>query len=64
VTAPLWTPKTLAAYLGLRVQTLYDWRHAGQGPAGFRLGKHLRYHDEDVQAWLAEQRAAENRRPA
>ncbi|MGH8936884.1 MAG: DNA-binding protein [Acidimicrobiia bacterium] len=23
--------------------TLYQWRYRGEGPRGFRVGKHLRY---------------------
>lgn len=41
--------------LGVAVQTLYNWRAAGKGPPGFRLGGKLRYRRSDVEAWLDEQ---------
>ncbi|HEX6759272.1 MAG TPA: helix-turn-helix domain-containing protein [Propionibacteriaceae bacterium] len=34
------------------VQTICDWRTRGYGPPGFRLGKHLRFRESDVFAWL------------
>ena len=37
------------------VATLYQWRHLGTGPRAYRLGKHLRYRQADVEAWLADQ---------
>jgi excisionase family DNA binding protein len=42
--------------LGIPVQTLYRWRYKGDGPAGYRVGRHVRYRKEAVEAWL-EQRA-------
>jgi excisionase family DNA binding protein len=45
-------PKQVASYLGVPVTTLYVWRHRGVGPAAFRVGRHLRYRREDVEAWL------------
>lgn len=41
--------------LGVPVQTLYQWRHLGKGPRAAKIGRHLRYRAEDVDAWLAEQ---------
>lgn len=29
--------------LGVPVKTLYQWRYKGVGPAGVRVGRHLRY---------------------
>lgn len=54
---PLMSPQEVADYLGVPVRSVYHWRHQGEGPAGFRVGKHVRYRPEDVDAWL-EQRAA------
>jgi excisionase family DNA binding protein len=45
--------------LGIPVHTLYRWRE-GHGPAGYRVGRHVRYRREAVEAWL-EQRADERR---
>jgi excisionase family DNA binding protein len=42
--------------LGIPVHTLYRWRCKGDGPAGYRVGRHVRYRREEVDAWL-EQRA-------
>jgi excisionase family DNA binding protein len=42
--------------LGIPVHTLYRWRYKGDGPAGYRVGRHVRYRREAVDAWL-EQRA-------
>ncbi|MRG60825.1 helix-turn-helix domain-containing protein [Agromyces sp. CFH 90414] len=46
----------LAAYLGVPVSTVYDWRTHGKGPAAYRFGKHLKFAVADVRAWVAEQR--------
>ena len=45
----------MAAYLGVPVKTLYQWRYNGVGPRAFRVGRHLRYRPEDVEAWLLRQ---------
>ena len=48
----LWTVQDVAEYLGVPVRTVYRWRSAGYGPAGRRVGKHLRYRPQDVTAWV------------
>ncbi len=48
------SPKQLADYLGVPIKTLYDWRWKGEGPPGYRVGRHVRYRAEDVEAWLEE----------
>ena len=53
---PLLDVTELAAYLGVPVSTLYDWRTRGKGPAAYRFGKHLKFAVSDVRAWVAEQR--------
>lgn len=53
----LWGPKDLADYLGIPVQTIYKWRVIGYGPAGRRVGKHVRYRPADVEKWLSNQPA-------
>lgn len=45
-------PEELANYLGVPVKTLYQWRYKGVGPPGLRIGRHVRYRPEDVEAWL------------
>lgn len=48
------TPGDLVALLKLpSVQTVYRWRKTGDGPPGFRIGKHLRYDPAAVAAWIA-----------
>ncbi len=42
----------LAARLGLTAQTIYDLRHQGRGPRGFRLGRNLKFRASEVDAWL------------
>jgi len=53
---PLMDVTELAAYLGLPVSTVYDWRVHGKGPVAYRFGKHLKFAVSDVRAWIAEQR--------
>lgn len=50
----LWGPKEVAEYLGIPVQTIYQWRTRGYGPPGRRIGKHVRYRPADVEKWVAE----------
>jgi excisionase family DNA binding protein len=48
----LLTISEVAAFLQVPVGTLYQWRHRGVGPAGLRVGRHVRYRMRDVEAWL------------
>lgn len=48
----LLSPAELATYLAIPVQTIYQWRHRGEGPPGYRVGRHVRYRWSDIQAWL------------
>lgn len=47
----LWDIDDVAAYLGVTKQTIYSWRTSGYGPAGFRVGKHLRWRAATVITW-------------
>ncbi len=47
------TPIEVADALGIPLATLYQWRTNNKGPRGYRVGKHLRYMDDDVDDWLA-----------
>ena len=51
----LLSPQDLAGYLDVPVKTIYGWRHRGLGPAGFRVGRHLRYRRSDVEEWISAQ---------
>lgn len=49
----LLTVRELADYLQVPPQTVYTWRHRGEGPPAIKVGRrHLRFREEDVQAWL------------
>lgn len=43
----------LSEFLGVPLNTLYRWRYRGEGPKGYRVGRHVRYRRADVEAWLA-----------
>lgn len=53
----LLTSKALAELLGLAEQTIYN-RHSNGGdlPRAIKLGRLLRFHSADVDAWLERQR--------
>ncbi len=53
---PLLTVEDLARMLGVPVPTIYGWRYHGEGPRGFKVGRHVRYRLADVNKWL-DQRA-------
>jgi excisionase family DNA binding protein len=59
---PLIGVEELAEYLGVPVQTIYDWRLSGRAPRAYKFGKHLRFAVSDVQMWLDDQREG-NRHP-
>lgn len=48
----LLSPTDLAAYLGVPLQTVYAWRCRGGGPPGYRIGKHVRFRQAEVDEWL------------
>ena len=54
----LLTTEELADYFDVPVKTIYQWRLAGKGPRAARVGRHLRYDEADVAAWLEEQKQA------
>ena len=41
-----------AQFLGLRESTLEAWRCRGGGPVFLKLGKAVRYREEDLQAFV------------
>ncbi|MEU0591958.1 helix-turn-helix transcriptional regulator [Streptomyces ardesiacus] len=49
---PLATPAEVAAYLGVPVKTLYQWKYRGIGPNVHKVGRHLRYRWSEVDAWV------------
>ena len=50
-----------AKYLGVQPGTLTAWRHRGQGPVFIRVGRLVRYREEDLERWVTE-RAVESHR--
>lgn len=52
------TTAQLAELLQVPVKTVYDWQARGIAPACYRVGKHLRWRLEDVEAWLETKKEA------
>jgi excisionase family DNA binding protein len=48
----LMTMAEVSDLLRIPVSTLYGWRHRGEGPAGYRIGRHVRYRRAEVEAWI------------
>ncbi|MCI2959515.1 helix-turn-helix domain-containing protein [Agromyces atrinae] len=55
--------KEVAEVTGLAVQTLYNLRHSGEGPASFLLRRRVRYYLADVETWIASHAGASNVTP-
>lgn len=51
---PLLSVQDLAAYLDVPVATIYAWRYRRQGATGFKVGRHVRYRQGDVDCWINE----------
>ncbi len=49
---PLWDTPTTAAFLGVPEGTLDQWSYRGIGPPFSKVGRHRRYRQQDVDAWL------------
>lgn len=59
---PEWlTTAELAGLLQVPVPTVRAWRHNGTGPEGVRLGRHVRYRRDAVNAWLEASERAQRR---
>ena len=59
----LLTAEDLANFLDVPIKTLYAWRYRGEGPIGFRVGRHIRYRWTDVEQWIRDRvRVAETSR--
>ena len=56
----LMTIADVSMMLGAPIDTLNGWRHRDEGPAGYRIGRHVRYRRSTVEAWL--ERRADRRR--
>lgn len=60
---PLLGVEELSDYLGVPVQTIYDWRVHGKGPRAHRVGKRIRFAISDVRVWTEQQREVTARSP-
>lgn len=49
---PLLTPEEVAARLKIPRATLHQWRYRREGPPAIRVGRHLRYPEDEYEAWL------------
>ena len=54
-------PAEVADRLRVPVKTLAQWRYLGIGPRFLKVGRYVRYHWPEVEAWLAEQRRSSTR---
>ena len=52
---PLLSVKDVADYLQVPVATVYQWNSIGTGPRRHRIGRHVRYRQVDVDAWVDRQ---------
>lgn len=48
----------LAAQYGIPVATWRWWRHRGEGPRSYKLGKTVFYDADDVTVWVQSQKSA------
>lgn len=48
----LWGMKEVADFLGVPINTLYQWRTRNYGPPGKRIGKYVRFVPDQVKAWV------------
>jgi excisionase family DNA binding protein len=52
---PLVTPQELADELRVPLNTIWQWRTRGTGPASFKVGRHVRYRRSEINRWRREQ---------
>jgi len=48
----LWTAQDVSEYLGVSVDSVYNWRANGTGPPGRLMGNRLRFRPQDVRDWV------------
>lgn len=46
------TPEYFSQLAGVPLQTVYGWNSKGTGPRYVRVGRHVRYRQSDIDAWL------------
>jgi hypothetical protein len=47
--------RAVADTLGIPEHTLANWRWRGVGPPYLKVGKHVRYDPDQLEAWVAQQ---------
>jgi excisionase family DNA binding protein len=52
------TPYEVSVFLRVPLRTIYRWRSRGDGPRGYRIGRHVRYRVDDLKRWLEDHRDA------
>lgn len=52
------TTNEVAAKIRRPVETLRYWRHIGEGPKSFKLGRGVLYARSDVETWIKAHREA------
>lgn len=57
MTDKLLSPQELADYLGVPLATVYQMNSRGTGPRRIRVGKHVRYRQSEIEAYLDRQAA-------
>lgn len=53
----LLTTEDVAELCNVPIATVRKWRYEGTGPTACKLGRHVRYRREDVEAWISERAA-------
>ena len=51
----LLTTQNLSDYTGVPVRTLDRWRQTNEGPPFVALGRHVRYPEDALLAWMRDQ---------
>lgn len=49
---PMLTVTEVAAYLQVPEATVYRWNTRGTGPRPWKVGRHVRYRWDDIDAWV------------
>lgn len=50
---PLATVEDVATFCGVPPATVHAWLYRGTAPRSYKIGKHRRFHWDDVESWLA-----------
>jgi predicted DNA-binding transcriptional regulator AlpA len=51
LTEDMWNIEKAAAFLGLKVGTLYQWRHNNKGPRSYKVGGKVVYDPAELRAY-------------